>query len=209
MIKLRFKTTPVGNLIRYTAMIGIIAVFVFRTDLTKLLFKKTVEELKGPEITHAMSADQVAEILEIVKKPIAEKAQEMQQPINNEKETAITLSGNQMFVPVTIGYRGRMVTVPLLIDTGATGVTISPALAIRLGIKPEDTKQGLSQLADGSKVGTNTATVDFVAVGPKTKKPTEIHIIGAGFEETGLLGMSFLGDFPHMINLKTQTIKWM
>lgn len=30
----------------------------------------------------------------------------------------------------------------------------------------------------------------------------------AGSEETGLLGMDFLGDFPHVIDTKTGVIRW-
>jgi clan AA aspartic protease (TIGR02281 family) len=216
MRRLTFKSGgPVTNCIRYGALIIIIGVFVFKIDLTKLIFKKTVEELKGPVIEKTMTKEQYAEVAELARQP-QETIQKPQQftdetkpLINNERETAITFNGNQMFVPVTIGYRGRMVTIPLLIDTGATGITISPAIAIRLGIKPNETTQATAQLADGRTVATNTAPVAFVSVGPKTKKPSEVHILGSGFEETGLLGMSFLAQFPHFIDVKNQAIKWM
>jgi hypothetical protein len=30
-----------------------------------------------------------------------------------------------------------------------------------------------------------------------------------GAEETGLLGMSFLADFPHILDLQAKVIKWL
>lgn len=129
---------------------------------------------------------------------------------DNTKRTAVIVRNNQVFVPVCIGYRGKMVNVYLLLDTGATGVTISPAVAQHLGIMPEDTKQGVSILADGTTRPNASATAAFVSVGPKTKQNLELHIMPrAGGEETGLLGMSFLSEFSHMVDVKAGVIKWM
>lgn len=129
---------------------------------------------------------------------------------SNSKTTAVIVRENRIFVPVTIGYRGKMVTVSLLIDTGATGVTISPAIAQRLGIRREDTTQGFATVADGRKVANFNVNADFIAVGPKTKRSLQVNILPhESNEETGLLGMSFLGDFPHMLDTKSQVITWM
>ncbi|MDD2540644.1 MAG: retropepsin-like aspartic protease [Desulfuromonadaceae bacterium] len=129
---------------------------------------------------------------------------------SNSKTTAVTVRDNRIYVPVTIGYRGKMVTVSLLIDTGATGVMISPAIAQRLGIRLEETTQGVTTVADGRKIANFNAVTDFVAVGPKTKRALQVNILPhESNEETGLLGMSFLADFPHMLDTKAQVIKWM
>lgn len=217
MMKIKLDTSnPINNLIRIMLVVAIAASFIFKIDLTKLVFKKTVDEMKGPMIEETVTKENYTE--ESVRLPVQQQITMQRQPeitaetkplINNERETAITFNGSQMFVPVTIGYRGRMITVPLLIDTGATGITISPTLAIRLGIRPNDTTQTTAKLADGRTVATNTAPVAFIAVGPKTKKPSEVHILGSGFDETGLLGMSFLAQFPHFIDVNAQKIKWM
>jgi clan AA aspartic protease (TIGR02281 family) len=217
MIKFVFKpSNNVANGIRLAVIIGIIAAFVFKIDLTKLIFKKSVEEMKGPEISKPMSTKQYAEILELMNKSKAQEAIEVQQkPIDpgiNEspKETRITVSENKILVPVTIGYRGKMVTVQMLLDTGATGVMISRSVAKRLGIRQEDTTQGTSIVADGRHVINHNTEVAFVAVGPKTKKPLQIQIMNRENDlEDGLLGMSFLADFPHMIDVKSSVIKWM
>ena len=103
-----------------------------------------------------------------------------------------------------------MVTVSLLIDTGATGVVISPAIAQRLGIRLEEVTQGVTTVADGRKITNYNAIADFVAVGPKTKKALHLSILPhENNEETGLLGMSFLADFPHILDVKSQVITWM
>ena len=131
-------------------------------------------------------------------------------PGSNSKTTAVTVRDNRIYVPVTIGYRGKMVTVSLLIDTGATGVMISPAIAQRLGIRIEDTTQGVTTVADGRKVTNFNASADFIAVGPKTKRSLQVNILPhENNEESGLLGMSFLADFPHMLDVKSQVIRWM
>lgn len=129
---------------------------------------------------------------------------------SNPKTTAVIVRDNRIYVPVTIGYRGKMVTVSLLIDTGATGVMISPAIAQRLGIRLEETTQGVITVADGRKITNFNAIADFIAVGPKTKRALQVNILPhENDEETGLLGMSFLADFPHMLDTKSQVIKWM
>lgn len=218
MIKLRFDASnPVANIIRIMVLVFAAGSLLFNIDLIKLIFKKTTEEMKSPNITETMTTEQYAEVLELAKKNIIEKQkaiqakEEMHPPINNEKETAITISeSNRVLVPVTIGYRGKMVTVPLLLDTGATGIVISPAVAQRLGMSSEETTQGQSTVADRRVVAHYSIEAAFVAVGPKTKKPLQVHILpNVGNQEIGLLGMSFLADFPHMIDLKSQTIKWM
>lgn len=130
---------------------------------------------------------------------------------DSSKVTAVMIrDNNKVFVPVTIGYHGKMITIPLLIDTGATGITISPAIAQRLGIALETTTQGSAIMADGRKIIHYNAVADFVAVGPKKKGALQVHIMpNENSEATGLLGMSFLADFPHMIDVKSSVIKWM
>ncbi|MDD2734214.1 MAG: retropepsin-like aspartic protease [Desulfuromonadaceae bacterium] len=111
--------------------------------------------------------------------------------------------------PLTIAHKGRTVTTLLLLDTGATNTSISPALARRLGVQTTETTGGKARLADGSMVQTAHVVVDSVTVGPKAKRYLTVQIIPrSGNEETGLLGMNFLGDFPHIIEARAGTIRW-
>lgn len=215
MKRITFKTSPLSNAIRIGLLVWILGIIVFKIDTTKLIFKKSAEELKGPNITNTMTTEQYAEVLKLAKEQLTEKppqqTPEVQPSTTNENETSIEVrTDNRIYVPVTIGYRGKMVTVPLLIDTGATDITISPAIARRLGISGEETTTGESTVADGRKVAHYKINAAFVAVGPKTKKPLQVHIMPTvNNEETGLLGMSFLADFPHMLDLRSQVIRWM
>lgn len=129
---------------------------------------------------------------------------------NNTQSTPINVNNNQIYVSATINYQGRTVKVQLLVDTGATGISISPSVARKLGIQEGQGKQVSTTLADGRKTFSYEVIAEQVTVGPKSKRNMNLQIMPRkGNEETGLLGMSFLGDFPHMIDTKSQVIKWM
>jgi len=150
----------------------------------------------------------IAMVDDIEKVPIRHrKNMKISEGLSGQQRTSIDVVNNQVYVPVSMTYQGRTVTAKLLLDTGATGITISPALAKRLGARP--TSQGNSILADGRKVQTYQFISDRVSVGSKNKNVAIVSIIPReGAEETGLLGMSFLAEFPHTIDLKARVIKW-
>lgn len=126
-----------------------------------------------------------------------------------QQRTAVKVQNNQIWVPVAFGHKGRTITAWLLLDTGATNTSISPALARRLGVQATETTGGKAMLADGSMVLTNHVIVDHVTVGPKVKRDLNVQIMPrSGNEETGLLGMNFLGEFPHIIEAKAGIIRW-
>lgn len=126
-----------------------------------------------------------------------------------QQRTAVKVQNNQIWVPVAFGHKGRTATAWLLLDTGATNTSISPALARRLGVQATETTGGKARLADGSMVLTNHVVVDHVTVGPKVKRDLNVQIMPrSGDEETGLLGMNFLGEFPHIIEAKAGIIRW-
>ncbi len=126
-----------------------------------------------------------------------------------QQRTIVKVHNNQIWVPVTFAHKGRTVTALLLLDTGATNTSISPALARRLDVQAAETTGGAASLADGSVVRTVYVVVENATVGPKAKRNLNVQIMPrAGSEETGLLGMDFLGDFPHVIDTKTGVIRW-
>lgn len=127
----------------------------------------------------------------------------------NNLKTSVIVNNNRIFVPVKITYKGRTENIKLLVDTGATGINISQRVAALLKISPTDGHQGESILADGRRIPTLFTKADYVSVGPKTLTNAEIQVMmRERNEDDGLLGMAFLGEFPHTIDLKTQTIKW-
>lgn len=150
----------------------------------------------------------IAMVDDIDKVPIRyRKNMKISAGLSEQQRTPVDVVNNQIYVPVSMTYQGRTITAKLLLDTGATGITISPALAQRLGARP--TSQGNSILADGRKVQTYQFVSDRVSVGSKNINAAIVSIIPReGAEETGLLGMSFLAEFPHTIDLKARVIKW-
>jgi len=126
-----------------------------------------------------------------------------------QQRTSVLVRDNQIWVPVALRHNGRTVTTRLLLDTGATNTTISPALASRLGIQAAETTRGRANLADGSMVQTALVNIDQVAVGPKMKRDLKVIIMPrSGSEETGLLGMNFLKDFPYILEASAGIIRW-
>ncbi len=124
--------------------------------------------------------------------------------------TDVIIIDNRVHVPVMISYQGKAVKLRLVVDTGATGITVSQAVAEKLGVKMENTAPGSITIADGSRVATAHITADSVSVGPKSIRNIELVIIPSVENEyTGLLGMSFLSEFPHILDIKAKTIKWM
>lgn len=121
--------------------------------------------------------------------------------------TPIEVLNNKVYTPVTISYQGRTVVARLLLDTGATGISITPALANRLGVRP--TSRGTATFADGSQKKIDYFTCDNVSVGSKSKSMIRVGIIPSeSSDEAGLLGMSFLADYPHTVDLKAKVIRW-
>jgi clan AA aspartic protease (TIGR02281 family) len=126
-----------------------------------------------------------------------------------QQRTAVKVQNNQIWVPVTFGHKGNSVTTWLLLDTGASNTSISPALARRLGIQATETTSGMASLADGRMVQTANVIIGNVTVGPKVKRDLSVQIMPrVGDEETGLLGMNFLAEFPHSVDAGAGVIRW-
>ncbi|MBI5483254.1 MAG: retroviral-like aspartic protease family protein [Deltaproteobacteria bacterium] len=129
----------------------------------------------------------------------------------DSKTTAVRIRNNQVLVPVSFSYRNTTVDAWMLLDTGASITTLSTTLANRLGIKPDSTQRRMAQVADGRVVQTFQAHVDNIAVGPKMKQSAEVSIMpssGPDRSYDGLLGMNFLADFPHRLDMNRQLIEW-
>ena len=123
----------------------------------------------------------------------------------------VAITGNQVVVPATIGYGDRVVTARLVLDTGASSTVISPEIAARLGIPPEQTGKGMAQVVGGAVLQTGIAKLGYVTVGPRTKTGLNVHIIPhngppVGFD--GLLGMDFLRGLTYHIDFQRSLITW-
>ena len=97
------------------------------------------------------------------------------------------------------------VSAKLIVDTGASLFTITHAVALKLGINPDEIKEHVElQVANGEKVQAKFFLLESVRVESMVVNdvPAAImpeNITNAGFKD-GLCGMSFLGRFKLTID---------
>ncbi len=124
-------------------------------------------------------------------------------------ETKVTLKGNLVLVPVRLGYENSQLDVLLLLDTGASIVTLHERVADRLRIK--DREQAETQVVGGEVLKSSVAKLAYVEVGPFKKKDLYAGIIehaGPSVPYDGFLGMNFLRGIEYDIDFENQVIRW-
>ena len=126
-----------------------------------------------------------------------------------ETETKVVVMGDQVLVPVVLGYKGNELQVLLLLDTGASMIVLHREVAERLSLKSKQKSQFTT--AGGEAIKADLVKLDSVQAGPITKKDIGAGIIefkGPSTRHQGLLGMNFLKNVHYRIDLKRQTIHW-
>jgi predicted aspartyl protease len=140
-----------------------------------------------------------------------EADRKLQEQLAGQKrlETPITIEGNRIFVPVTLGNNGIEVEAVMLLDTGASQTVVYREVAVQLNITA--LKKGLSQVAGGQQIYTELGKIDYMKIGPHTMKNASVLIInheGPPVNFNGLLGMNFLKNFQYKLNFEKQVIQW-
>lgn len=152
------------------------------------------------------------ELREKAEKQLKEKEEADQKALEKylkSLQTKVSIQGNQVLVPVKIGYGIRETTAVLLLDTGATITALHKDIAKELFIKHFESSKAV--VAGGKVIQTQLAKLDFMTVGPYTRKNVYAAFIeyegpASGFD--GLLGMNFLRNLNYKIDFQNQMIKW-
>jgi len=137
----------------------------------------------------------------------AEKKTRKQQREAAPKEIAVGRQGNHLFANAVLNGK---VNAKLLIDTGASFVVLSAAIAKVLNINMDAAKPDMKlTLADGREVPGKMFKLDTISIGEAGVNGVQAVVIyqeGAFQGYDGLLGMSFLKLFKFEINLEKNRI---
>jgi hypothetical protein len=125
-------------------------------------------------------------------------------------DTPVSIKGNRVFVPVTIGYQDKTVETTLIFDTGAGSIVLHDTIAERLGIEETTASRGVG--VGGIEIESQTTRLSFVQVGPHRKENLRADIIAYQGEPddgyNGLLGMNFIRGLNYTIDFRDEVIRW-
>ena len=126
-------------------------------------------------------------------------------------ETEVVMAGQQVLVPVEINHKGRSLLVHLLLDTGASIITLHKASVKRLYLGRSQSAR--FSTANGQSIEADLVRLEEVRFGPYRKVDIMAGIIehqqGAKAGYDGLLGMNALQGLRYEIDYDKGVVRWM
>ena len=164
-----------------------------------------------PELQNAFESENTANGTKLKLAPgtglaaMDKRLQALEQTVLTE---AIPLSFEQggLWVDVVINGKERR---KLVVDSGASAISLPFALAKELGIEPKSQDQKIVVgLADGSEVPATLKTIPSVRVGKFIVNDVECYVLDASaVRAPALLGMSFLGKFKFEVDKEKSVLR--
>ncbi|KAB0663580.1 DUF4124 domain-containing protein [Oryzomonas japonica] len=131
---------------------------------------------------------------------------------SNNKTTQVFIEGDQVIVPVVLYNNGKFVQCSLLLDTGATQISVSSEIARQLNIDYSTTRSMTFAFADGRKKNGYSVVINGASTGGAALQNIAINVFdteGPKQNHDGLLGMNFLRKFKYHVDFERGVIQWM
>ncbi len=186
-------------------------------DLTKIppkyrnqlkIYKEKYDHLSETERIRMLEKERQKAEQAVLEEQRKRRALEKEKYLQSLK-TKVVIQDNQILVPVRLGYNGKEIIIPLLLDTGASIIVLHKQFAEALNLVIE--QKGLSRMASGKVIQSELAKVDYLKLGPFKMESVSVVVIkhqGPPVKFSGLLGMNFLRNVNYKIDYKNQVIHW-
>ena len=126
-----------------------------------------------------------------------------------QKETNVIIHGNQVLVPVILGYGEFKTEAFLLLDTGASLTLLHREIANKLRVR--EIAQTEATVVGGSSIPTDVTRLSYLQVGPHRKEEVYVGIIDhedSSAMHQGLLGMDVLRNLEFHVDFQKKVIRW-
>ena len=146
------------------------------------------------------------------KSPQPRNGEPVQEPLENNRKTKITVRGNQILVPVTVAYEDREVEAQLVLDTGAMVSIINSDVSDQLYIKLYNAPKAKARVVGGAVIDVSVIRLKSLTIGPHTIPNCTVAVVvnegdAPGYD--GLLGMDLLKGYSFRIDIANGVIVWM